>query len=121
MNMIGYAVHLIANTVHLSGAPDVLYMIVSTVHLMANAVHPSGAPEVQHGICSTLDGKCSTPSEAPDEHDAVHLIASAVHPSGVLYIIVSTVHLIANSVLPCGAPLSLQYTMANVVHPSVCS
>ena len=39
-----------------SGAPDVLYMTVSTVHLMANAVHPSRAREVQHGLCSTLDG-----------------------------------------------------------------
>ena len=52
MNMIGYAVHLIANAVHLSGTPDVLYTIVSTVHLqmhytqvglmkysMASAVH----------------------------------------------------------------------------------
>ena len=38
MNMIGYAVQLMANAVHISGAPDVLYMIVSTVHLMANAV-----------------------------------------------------------------------------------
>ena len=56
INMTGYAVHLIANAVYLSGAPDVLYMIASTVHLMANAVHPSGASEVQHGLCSTLDG-----------------------------------------------------------------
>ena len=39
MNMIGYAVHLIANAVHPSGAPDVLYIILSTVHFMANAVH----------------------------------------------------------------------------------
>ena len=50
MNMIGYAVHLIANAVHPSGAPDVLYMIVSFAHLMANAVHPSEAPEVQHAL-----------------------------------------------------------------------
>ena len=48
MNMIGYAVHNIA--VHPSGAPDVLYMIVSLAHLMANAVHPSEAPEVQHAL-----------------------------------------------------------------------
>ena len=41
--MMTYAVHLIANAVHLSGAPDVLYMTVSTVHLMANAVHPWGS------------------------------------------------------------------------------
>ena len=53
MNMIGYTVHLIANAVHSSWAPDVLYMIVSTVHLMANAVHPSEAPDVHDGICST--------------------------------------------------------------------
>ena len=56
MNMIGYAVHLIANAVYLDGAPDVLYMIASTVLLMANVVHPSGASEVQHGLCSTPDG-----------------------------------------------------------------
>ena len=55
MNTIGYAVHLIANTVHPSGAPDVLYMILSTVHLMINGVHPSGAPDVQHFLCSTLE------------------------------------------------------------------
>ena len=54
--MIGYAVHLIVNAVHPSGALDVLYVIVSIVYLMANAVHPSGASEVQHGLCSTLDG-----------------------------------------------------------------
>ena len=53
MNITGYAVHLIANP---SGAPDVLYIIFSIVHLMANAVHPSGAPEVQHGLHSKLDG-----------------------------------------------------------------
>ena len=46
MNMIRYVVHLIANAVHLSGAPDALCMIVSTVHLMANAVHQRWAPEV---------------------------------------------------------------------------
>ena len=49
--MIVSTVHLMANAVHLSGAPEVLYIIVSTVHLMANAVRPSGAPEVQHGLC----------------------------------------------------------------------
>ena len=54
ISMTEYAVHLIANAVHLSMALDVLY-IVSTVHLMANAVHPSRAPAVQHGLCSTLD------------------------------------------------------------------
>ena len=60
MNMIGYAVHP-------SGAPDVLYMIVSTIHLMANAVHSSRALEVQHGLCSTLDGyNIVHPSVAPD-------------------------------------------------------
>ena len=32
------------------------YMIGYAIHLMANAVHPSGAPEVQHGLHSTLDG-----------------------------------------------------------------
>ena len=47
MNMIGYAVLLMANAVHLSGAPDVLYMIVSTVHLMANVVHPSVGLDVR--------------------------------------------------------------------------
>ena len=44
-------------------------MMVSAVHLIANAVHPSEAPEVHpsvvpmldDGLCSTLDGKCSTP------------------------------------------------------------
>ena len=44
-------------------------MIGYAVHLMANAVHPSEAPEVHpvlflmldDGLCSTLDGKCSTP------------------------------------------------------------
>ena len=46
MNMIGYAVHLIANAVHPSWAPDVLY-IFSTVHFIANAVHPSEAPDVR--------------------------------------------------------------------------
>ena len=46
MNIIGYAVLIIANAVHQRGAPCVLYMIVSTVQLMANAVHRSGAPEV---------------------------------------------------------------------------
>ena len=56
MNMMGYAVHLIAIAVQLSGAPDVLYMIVSRINFMVNAVHPSGAPEVQHGLCSTFDG-----------------------------------------------------------------
>ena len=70
MYMMAYAVHLLTNTVHQvrllihmtgyevhpSGAPNVLYMIVSTVYLMANAVHPSGAPEIQHGLCSTLHG-----------------------------------------------------------------
>ena len=30
MNMIGYAVHLIANAVHVSGAPDVLGQIGQT-------------------------------------------------------------------------------------------
>ena len=35
-----------------SGASDALYMTLSTVHLMANTVHPSEAPDV-HGICST--------------------------------------------------------------------
>ena len=48
------AVHLMANVVHLSGAPDVLYMTVSTVHLMANAIHSSEAPDVHDSICSTL-------------------------------------------------------------------
>ena len=67
MNLIGYGVRLIANAVHLSGAPDVLYIIVSTVHLMANAVHPSRAPDVLCMIVST-----------------VYLMANAVHPSGLL-------------------------------------
>ena len=31
------------------------------VHLLANAVHPSGAPDVHDAICSTLEGKCSNP------------------------------------------------------------
>ena len=31
----------------LEGAPDVLYMIVSTIHLMANVVHPSEALDVR--------------------------------------------------------------------------
>ena len=78
MNMTGYAVHLIAIAVHPSGAPDVLYMIVSTAHLMqynqvrllmymmAYVVHLCGkysilseAPDLRDRICSTLDGKCS--------------------------------------------------------------
>ena len=68
--MMTYVVHLMGNAVHPSGAPDVLYMIVSTVHLMANAVHPSEAPDVHDGLCSTLDvkssapaGKCRTPKQ----------------------------------------------------------
>ena len=36
-------------------------MMASAVHLMANAVHKSEAPEVHDDLCSTLDGKCSTP------------------------------------------------------------
>ena len=72
MNMIGYAVHLITNAVHLSGALDVLYMIVSTVHLMANAVHPSGAPEVH-----LMQYTCTV-------HSAVYLMANIVHPSVAL-------------------------------------
>ena len=44
MYMMAYAVHLIANAVHTSGAPDVLYIVFSTVHLVANAVHPSEDP-----------------------------------------------------------------------------
>ena len=31
-------------------------MIGYAVHLMANAIHPSGAPEVQYGLHSTLYG-----------------------------------------------------------------
>ena len=58
-------VHLMENAVYPSGAPDVLYMIVSTVHLMANAVHPSGTPEVQHGLC-LLMANVVHPSVAPD-------------------------------------------------------
>ena len=53
VNMMADAIHLIANTVHPSGAPNVLCMIVSTVNFMANAVHPSEAPDVHDGICST--------------------------------------------------------------------
>ena len=87
MNMIGYAVHLISNTVHPSEAPDVLYMIVSTVHfmqmqypqvgvlkysmasavhLMGNAAHPSETPDVHDGLCSTLNGKSSTLNGVPE-------------------------------------------------------
>ena len=70
-----------------------MYMMVSSVHFMVNpmhlladAVHPSEAPDVHDGICSTPVGKYSTPSEAPDLHDRIY----AVHPSGapdVLYMI----------------------------------
>ena len=94
MNMIGYAVHP-------SGAPDALYMIVSTVHLMVNAVHPSGAPDALYMIVST-----------------VHLMVNAVHPSGApdaLYMIVSTVHLMVNAVHPSGAPDAL-YMIVSTVH-----
>ena len=28
----------------------------NAVHLLANAVHPSEAPDVHDGLCSTLDG-----------------------------------------------------------------
>ena len=53
--MIGYAVHP-------SGAPNVLYVIVSTVHLMSNAVHQSGLLKY-------------------DMASAVHLMTNVVHPS----------------------------------------
>ena len=56
VHQVRLLIYIIGYAGHLSGAPDVRYMIVSTVHLMANAVHPSGVPEVQHGLCSTLDG-----------------------------------------------------------------
>ena len=66
MNMVGNAVHLIANAIHPSGDPDVLYMIISVVHfmqytqvglkkysmasavhMMATIVYPSVAPDVR--------------------------------------------------------------------------
>ena len=68
MNKIGYAVHLIANAVHLSEAPDVYDVLCS---ILANAVHPSEAPDAHDGIRSTPVGKYSTPSEAPDLHDRI--------------------------------------------------
>ena len=44
-------------------------MMTYAVHLMANAVHPSEAPDVHDGLCSALDvkssapaGKCRTPT-----------------------------------------------------------
>ena len=43
-------------------ASDVLCMIVSTVHLMANAVQLSEAPDVHDTLCSTLYGKSSAPA-----------------------------------------------------------
>ena len=54
--MIGYAIHP-------SRDPDVLYMAVYTVHLNANAVYPSEAPDVHDGHCSTLNGKSSAPAD----------------------------------------------------------
>ena len=44
-------------------------MMAYAVHLMANAEHPSGAPDVYDGICSIPVGKYSTPSDTPDLHD----------------------------------------------------
>ena len=46
-------------------------MMAYAVHLMVNAVHPSGAPDVNDGRCSTPIGKYSTQSEAPDLHDRI--------------------------------------------------
>ena len=46
-------------------------MMAYAVHLMANAVHPSEAPDEHDGICSTRVGKYSTSSEAPDVHDRI--------------------------------------------------
>ena len=79
--MIGYAVHLLANAVHPSEAPDahdvgyavhfranvvtpgrlLLDIMAYAVHLMAN-VHHSEAPHVHSGKCRaiSLDSKCST-------------------------------------------------------------
>ena len=76
--MIGYTVHLMANAVHPSGAPEVQHGLHSTldgnpVHQLTNTVHPSEAPDVHvhDGICSTPVGKYSTPSGAPDLHDRI--------------------------------------------------
>ena len=46
-------------------------MMAYAVHLLANAVHQSEAPDEHDGICSTPVDKYSTPSEAPDLHDRI--------------------------------------------------
>ena len=74
--MMAYAVHLMANAVHPSEAPDVHDGLCSTLngksrHLLANGAHPSKASDVHDGICSTPVAKYSTPSEAPKLHDGL--------------------------------------------------
>ena len=64
MNKIGYAVNLIANVVHPSGPPDVLYIIFSTVHLMANIVHPSVA--MMMALAVQFMANVVHPSESPE-------------------------------------------------------
>ena len=57
---MAYAVHLMANAVHPSEAPDV-HNGIYAVHLCGKYSIPSEAPDLHDRICSTLDGKCSTP------------------------------------------------------------
>ena len=77
-------------------------MMASVVHLMANVVHPSEAPDVHDGISSTSVGKYSTPSEAPDLHDRTcSTLAWQMQYTQVRllkYMMASTVHLMTNAV-----------------------
>ena len=62
VHRVGLLIYMIGYAIHPSGDPDVLYMAVSTVHLNANAVYPSEAPDVHDSLGSTLNGKSSAPS-----------------------------------------------------------
>ena len=83
-------------------------MMAYAIHLMANAVHLSEASDVHDGICSTPVGKYSTPSEALDLHDKIcsTLDCKCSTPKGGSrsYIMTSAVHLMANVVHPSVAP-----------------
>ena len=92
------ALHLLANAVHPSEAPEVhdficsilavkcstpkwllMSMMAYAVQLLANTVHQSEAPEVHDSISITLAGKCSTPKWGMSY--AAHLLANSVHLS----------------------------------------
>ena len=44
--MMAYAVHLLANALNQTEAPEAHDFINHKVHMLANAVHPSEVPEV---------------------------------------------------------------------------